>query len=225
MRRRLRGKLFFRLLFLCALILSGVLLIACMVHPVGHELSAYPEFGRGLMAGTVLRAIRVAGRALSRVYAAIVSDERERGTLEMLFLTPLTPSALVTGKFWRDRRNVHAAVCRRAGDGHRAGGLRRRVVHRADLRLPGAAVQRRALSAACGLFASCQFRRSYFTLPLGYLAMLLLLPATTVGLCLPVLVGEFGTLALAVMHVMITVTLTIGLLRLCDPGCAVYSRT
>ncbi len=133
----------------------------------------------------------------------------------MLFLTPLTPSALVTGKFFGAIGETCMLLC--AGVPVMGtvlavyGGVSCIELISGYLVLLCSG----ALFAACGLFASCQFRRSYFTLPLGYLAMLLLLPATTVGLCLPVLVGEFGTLALAVMHVMITVTLTIGLLRLC----------
>ncbi len=43
--------------------------------------------------------------------AGAISTERERGTLELLFLTPLTPAALVIGKFFGAIGEIFLVLC------------------------------------------------------------------------------------------------------------------
>ena len=134
---------------------------------------------------------------------------------ELLFLTPLTPAALVTGKFFSAIGQtclvlaaglpVLAVVLSTYG-GVSPGEL---CAGYFILLSSGTAF------AAAGFLATCLSRRTAISLALSYLFMVGLLPASAVGLFLPLMEDSAGLLILTGLHGLITLTLLVTLLRYC----------
>jgi hypothetical protein len=100
LRRRFRGGRGQLVLLLYGLLLVLLLLAAAAMANLGDNPREWAEFGKTLWARVLLPGQLVAMILLTPgLTAGAISMERERGTLDLLFLTPLASLTIVTNKF------------------------------------------------------------------------------------------------------------------------------
>ncbi|MHB9024256.1 MAG: ABC transporter permease [Armatimonadota bacterium] len=101
LRRRFRGGRGQLVLLLYGLLLVLLLLVAAAMANLGDNPREWARFGKLLWARVLLPGQLAAMILLTPgLTAGAISMERERGTLDMLFLTPLASLTIVTNKFF-----------------------------------------------------------------------------------------------------------------------------
>ncbi|MHB9131271.1 MAG: ABC transporter permease [Armatimonadota bacterium] len=99
LRRRLRGGRGYIVLLAYGLVLMLLLLGATMLVQVGASPKEWPNFGRILWRIFLLGQLVAVILMSPALTASAISSERERGTLDLLFLTPMSTLTVVLGKY------------------------------------------------------------------------------------------------------------------------------
>lgn len=216
LRRHLRGSRLFLLLFTYATALSAVFVAAYFLMPFNGSIDALPKFGRMLWHGVTIGQFVLLLIICPALFGGSISAERERGALDALFLTPLTPRALIYGKFWGGCGQVMLILL--AGSPVLSsmvvtfGGVSLLEVCGAYALLLACAAQ----FAGVSMLASCLAPRHHYAMLISYLLLLLSLPFCYTAILGLIAMGESNLyLLLTFVQLLIALPFTAGLLEHC----------
>jgi ABC-type transport system involved in multi-copper enzyme maturation permease subunit len=99
LRRRVRGGRGHLVLWIYSVALVFLLIGASAVVQVGADPQGWAVFGRDLWHALLIGQLAVILVISPGLTAGAISTERERGTLQLLFVTPMSTLSLVVGKF------------------------------------------------------------------------------------------------------------------------------